>query len=128
VRGPRRHLTSKDRAIIAVESLPLYEAEAAERLKARQKHGGETAGRGRPKGPDSSTQKVAYSYQDRDANTAVAQAAKAAGTNRESVRRAKKMKKEEPERYEQAKRNMGKKRGPNRQGQFSGSGVCPGTS
>ncbi len=75
----RRHLTSKERAIIAVESLPLYEAEAAARhriaVKAaaeqkerdssgkfhqttqqvgesgnrNQKHEGETAGSGRPK-------------------------------------------------------------------------------
>ncbi|MGA7312642.1 MAG: ParB N-terminal domain-containing protein [Silvibacterium sp.] len=122
----RRHLTSKDRAIIAVESLPLYEAEAAERQKAGQKQGGETAGSGRPK-ENSSPQKIGESYSDSSPESpatpktkkpkshegeAVAQAAKAAGTNRESVRQAKKMKKEQPERYEQAKRNIGKKRVP----------------
>jgi hypothetical protein len=118
----RRQLTSEQRAIIAVESLPLYEAEAAARQKAQGEHGKE-GGRGKTKTltqqigegftgqakePDSSTQQAGESK--RHEGEAVAQAAKAAGTNRESVRRAKKMKKEEPERYEQAKRNMGKKR------------------
>lgn len=50
---------SLQKAALAVEALPFFEAEAAERMKAGQKHGGETAGRGRAKeAPDSSPQKV----------------------------------------------------------------------
>lgn len=46
VNEKRRHLTAAQRAVVAVEALPLFEAEA----KARQRQGGRAGGRGRPKG------------------------------------------------------------------------------
>lgn len=98
----RRQLTSSQKAALAVEALPFYEAEAAERLAAGQKRGGEIAGSGRP---NSSSQKVDSSknpYSD-NANKAIAQAAKDAGTNRTYVSQAKDMKRDDPERFERMK-------------------------
>jgi hypothetical protein len=91
----RRHLSSSQRAALAVDALPFFEAEAAERQKATQAVPGEKVG-------SKVTQKV-ESPSNRNETTAIAQAAQAAGTNRQYVYLAKKMKQEEPERFEQVK-------------------------
>jgi hypothetical protein len=89
------YLTSKDRAIIAVESLPLYEAEAAERNKQQAVAAAQTKQRDSGGKFSQPPQKVGEAgspprnQKSKHESEAVAQAAKAAGTNRESVRQAK---------------------------------------
>jgi hypothetical protein len=87
----RRHLTCKDKAIIAVESLPLYEAEAAERQKQGRGSDG-SGGRGHKKnlpqqiGEGFSNEKTEKPKKLKShEGEAVAKAAKAAGTNRQYV-------------------------------------------
>jgi hypothetical protein len=76
-RRARRHLDSGQRAAIAVEMLPLLEAEAAERRK---------------KGKPDLSQKIDQGKPNE--NKAASQAAQVTGTNRQYVSDAKKLKAE----------------------------------
>ncbi len=88
----RRHLTSDQRACCASLALPLYKAEAAERLKAGQLSGG----RGNKK---NSTEKVRESLQ----GEAVELAARDFGTNEKYVRETTKLLGEDTEAFEAVK-------------------------
>lgn len=85
----RRHLTSGQRVVLAVNLETLYAAEA----KGRQRESGKTVGRGRPKQVE---QKVAQAKRETQARD---KAAKKAGTNRQYVSDGKKIKAEAPELY-----------------------------
>jgi hypothetical protein len=100
----RRHLNSAQKAALAVEALPFFEAEAAERQKAGQKRGAETTNRER--GTDERlTQKIESSDNRKNKNekTAEAQAAQHAHTNRQYVHLLKKVKEDDPERFERVR-------------------------
>lgn len=118
--GERRHLSSSQRAAIAAEALPLFRAEA----KARQQQAGRAYGRGHPSPepdtklrhfcdeaipppvePDPSAVETQQERDDRaeNAQTAVAQAARAAGTNRRAVDDAAQVLNLDPDLFEQVK-------------------------
>jgi hypothetical protein len=126
----RRHLDSGQRATVAVERLPLLEAEAKERQRAA---GGDKRGVGaevtqpdgarrspegrevRPTdsvGPEAVRQKADQAPQaleaeqpgrDGNAGKAAEQAAKLTGTNRQYVADAKKLKEQDPQTFEEVK-------------------------
>ncbi len=92
----RRHLSSSQRAGVAVNFLELEEQFAAQRREAGQRKGGQTSGRGRKK--DSSVQTFVQSKQH--AGLAAERAAKKVGTNRTSVHDAAKLKADDPEAFQ----------------------------
>jgi len=95
----RRHLTASQRAAVAIEALPMFEAEAAKR---RERIGREAAERQHH--PDRVVQTVEQpSALNRRTPAAVEQAAKAAGTNRQYVSDAKAIKAEAPDVFEQVR-------------------------
>ena len=104
-RGHKKNSTqqvgeSLDRHEGEAEALPFFEAEAAERQKAagrQQASRGAEGGRGNKK---PLTQKVGEGVSDRHDREAEAQAAQHAGTNREYVHMAKKLKEEDPDRFD----------------------------
>ena len=86
----RRHLTSSQKAVVAMDVLPMLEAEAKE----RQRAAGEEFGRGKL------TQLIGEAIdepRERHANEAVQQAAQMVGTNRQYVNDAKRLRDEAPE-------------------------------
>lgn len=88
----RRHLTSSQRAAIAVDILPMLEQEAKERYIA-------TVGR-----PSKSSQKIdSISEDDHNEGKATAQAAAALGTNRQYVADAKKIAAADPDLFRQVR-------------------------
>ena len=87
----RRHLTSDQRAAIAVDVLPLYEAEA----KKRQKQAGEIYGRG---------QKVSQSIEQPIKGKATDHAARFFDTNRQYISDLKRIKQEDPDTFEAIKK------------------------
>jgi hypothetical protein len=91
----RRHLCSSQRAAIAVDMLPLLEAEAKE----RQKKAGEQHGRGRGR---KVPEKVPEAK--RDDGESRKQAAKLAGTNSRYVSEAKRVREEAPDLFEGIRR------------------------
>jgi hypothetical protein len=93
----RRHLDSGQRAVVAAESLALYQQQAKE----RQREAGKEHGRGQPAEQD--RQGIAEPS-DRAAGKATAQAAKAAGTNAEYVRLAARLRDERPDLFADVKR------------------------
>jgi hypothetical protein len=85
----RRHLTPSQKAAVAADSLPFFEAEAAKRKTATQfKQGGRSA----PKGAHRVSE-----------GKSAAQAAKVTGASERMVERAKRLKKTSPAKFEQAK-------------------------
>jgi N6-adenosine-specific RNA methylase IME4 len=84
----RRHLTSSQRATVAVDMLPMLEAEARE----RQAHGQTAPGK-----------TLTEKFQQASSGMAAAQAAEIVGTNAHYVADAKKLKAESPEVYEQVR-------------------------
>jgi site-specific DNA-methyltransferase (adenine-specific) len=106
----RRHLTDSQAAAAIVERQEIEDklrAEAKERQRKGQKKGGKTAGRGRPK--NSFGQKVDQKKRDNEARTD-AKLAKAAGTNRQYIADARKLKQTHPEKFDEIK--QGKKKIP----------------
>lgn len=97
----RRHLTKKERGLVAVNMLPLLEREAAARTKAAAKKGGQTAGKGRPKeqAKDSGRARVpsGKATSKPEAVRATDQAAKATGVSGRYVRNLKKIQKQAPD-------------------------------
>jgi len=85
----RRHLTPSQRAAIAVDVLPLFEAEAKE----RQRAAGQDYGRGQPEAKV--TQRIGEPITHHQ-HEAAAQAATAMGSNRQYVAAAKQLKEKEP--------------------------------
>jgi ParB-like chromosome segregation protein Spo0J len=83
----RRHLNASQRAAVATEALPLFEEEAAKRRRATLKQGEQ--------------QPVSQIVDER--GRAAEQAAKAAGTNRQYVSDAKKLKEEAPDLFVQVR-------------------------
>lgn len=95
----RRHLTPSQRAAVAAESLPFFEAEAAKRRAATQK---QNKAPGAPSGAGGETAEVGGKGK-KGAGKASAQAGKAAGVSARSVERAKNLKKKDPKKFEQVK-------------------------
>lgn len=87
----RRHLTTSQRAAIAVEMLPLLEAEARERQRRALKEG--------PKPPLGSLDPNGDSHHGRSNE----QAAASVGVSAPTVKRMKRLKEQAPEMYEQVK-------------------------
>lgn len=93
----RRHLTNSQKAAVAVDMLPLLEAEAKE----RQKQAGETFGRGKEK----VTQKIGEAVETpKHEGEATNQAAKLMGTNRQYVSDAKHIQQKAPKVFDMMKR------------------------
>ena len=92
----RRHLTSSQKAVVAMDVLPMLEAEAKE----RQRAAGEEFGRGKL------TQLIGEAIdepRERHANEAVQQAAQMVGTNRQYVSDGKRLRDEAPELLERVR-------------------------
>lgn len=87
----RRHLTATQKAVVAFEALPLFEAEAKDRQKLSE-------GRGRKKEAEKGTQKVAEVFGE-----AREQAAKSTGANRQYVADVKRIADKTPELVEKMK-------------------------
>ena len=95
----RRHLTSGQKAAVAVEALPCLEAEAAARQRATRAVPGEKVG-------TKASEKVhSPSAADRNEGRAAAQAARMTGSNAKYVAEAKKVKEEDPAQFEDLKQN-----------------------
>ena len=93
----RRHLTSSQKAVVAMDVLPMLEAEAKERY---------VSGVGRPSVTEKSTQLIggiSEEPRERHANEAVQQAAQMVGTNRRYVSDAKRLRDEAPELLERVR-------------------------
>jgi len=82
-----RHLNESQRAMVAAKVRPHFEKRAKERMEAGAKHGGETAGKGRPKQDDSPVAKRAEGYRQQQ-SLASEQAGAALSVSRQSVDRA----------------------------------------
>jgi hypothetical protein len=95
----RRHLDSGQRATVAVDMLPLLEAEA----KHRQRASGGDKKKPATNGNGAVTQKVEQAPPHRNDRTAAAQAAKLLDTNRQYVAEANKLKETDPENFEKVK-------------------------
>jgi hypothetical protein len=91
----RRHLSSSQRAAVAAEMLPLLEAEA----KGRQRQAGVNHGRGRPRKVGQKVDEPS----DGNAGRATQEAARIAGTNRQYVAEAGRIRKQAPDLFEQIK-------------------------
>jgi hypothetical protein len=88
----RRHLSTTQRALLAVELKPVFAAEAKE----RQRQAGRDHGRGQPS--EQLVQKVVQAIPDNTMeNKAAEQAARATGANRDYVRIVKKLENEAPD-------------------------------
>ena len=95
----RRHLTSDQKAVCAVEALPFLKEEAAQRQKCGFSADGTAGGRGRKKNLG---QKIDEGL-DPNAGRATQQAAALFGTNRQYVADAEKLAKEDPEAFNHVK-------------------------
>jgi hypothetical protein len=96
----RRDLTSSQRATVAVLLKDEYERQAAERMLAGATADGKAGGRGRKK---KLTQNVGEGLPDRHAGEAAEQVARVAGTNREYVAIADRIRREDPGLFEQVR-------------------------
>src|SRR5690606_234782 len=97
----RRHLTQAQRAAVAAEALPLFEAEAAERASAGRKKGGRSGGKGRPKEQLGGTRATELSGPP--APKARDQAAAALGGRGRAVGQAQRIKEADPEAFGRVK-------------------------
>lgn len=95
----RRHLSSSQRATLAVEIEPMLAREAQERERTGKSTDGTAGGRGRTKNPPQGIGE-GKAGGGKHSGEAAERAARLAGTNREYVRDAKKIKDEDPELYE----------------------------
>lgn len=93
----RRNLTSSERAVIAAESLPIFQQEAKARSEAAGERGKE-GGRGKPKPP---AHKCAGGFSE--PIRATAQAAATTGVSGRLVEQADELKRKDPPKYKQVK-------------------------
>jgi hypothetical protein len=97
----RRHLTSQQRAAIAVEAVELYEL-LRQQAKERQKEAGENFGRRQEKVPQKNAEAIEESpVIDRTEKETRNQIARSVNTNHEYFRKAQKVKQHAPEKLEE---------------------------
>jgi len=97
----RRHLTQSQRAAAAAEALPLFEAEAAARMRLGAVHGGETAGNGRHGSSPPPEMTEGNNGRSQESSEI---AGKAFGVGRTLVRYAAAIKRADPDAFQQMKR------------------------